>query len=125
MIAILIEILGEFFLQIALEALFEMGVHAFADPNRRPPNPLLAGIGYAIFGAVLGGLSLLALPTHLVVGGWRTFNLIASPIGAGFFMCLVGKWRAKRGEALMRIDRFSYGYLFALSFALIRFYFAK
>ncbi len=40
-------------------------------------------------------------------------------------MVALGARRAKRGEPLLRIDRFSYGYLFALSLALVRFNFAQ
>jgi hypothetical protein len=40
-------------------------------------------------------------------------------------MCAMGVWRARRGEQLLRIDRFSYGYLFAVSLALVRFTFAQ
>jgi hypothetical protein len=40
-------------------------------------------------------------------------------------MRAIGAWRSKQGHALAGIDRFFYGYLFALSFALVRFYFAE
>jgi hypothetical protein len=40
-------------------------------------------------------------------------------------MCLAGRWRARRGQALLRIDRFASGYLFALSLALVRYWFAN
>jgi hypothetical protein len=36
----------------------------------------------------------------------------------------MGAWRARRGQQVLRIDRFAYGYLFALSLGLVRFYFA-
>jgi len=39
-------------------------------------------------------------------------------------MSAMGYWRARRGQAVLRIDRFAYGYLFALTFALVRFWFA-
>ena len=125
MIEFLFEVLGEFILQCLIQVSAELGFHTVAETFQRKPNPWMAAIGYGLFGAILGGLSLLVFPNHLVVGGWRIFNLVAAPIVTGFFMCLMGKWREKRGDELLRIDRFSYGYLFALSFALIRFYFAK
>jgi hypothetical protein len=40
-------------------------------------------------------------------------------------MVALGAWRAQRGEPLLRLDRFSYGYLFALSQALVRFRFVQ
>lgn len=55
----------------------------------------------------------------------RVANAALSPIVAGLSMAALGAWRAKRGQAVLRIDKFSYGYLFALSFALVRFWFAS
>ena len=48
-----------------------------------------------------------------------------TPLVIGFVMLLVGSWRAKHGLSVLRIERFAYGYLFALGLALIRFFFAK
>jgi hypothetical protein len=39
-------------------------------------------------------------------------------------MVAFGAWRARRGESVMRIDRFSYGYFFALALAVVRFQYA-
>jgi len=33
---------------------------------------------------------------------------------------LAGRWRARRGDRVLRIDRFFYGYMFALGFASVR-----
>lgn len=125
MLEFLIEILGEFVLQAVGEALLELGFHSLAEPFRKPPNPLLAALGYAIFGALAGALSLLFLPDHLTPSGLpRLANLLLTPIATGLCMVAMGAWRSRRGDALLRIDRFSYGYLFALSLALVRFQFA-
>jgi hypothetical protein len=120
----LFELLGEFLLQVFGEALVELGFHSLAEPFRRPPNPLLAAVGYALFGAILGGLSLLAFPNNLVPEAWRVANLVATPIAVGSVMSIMGAWRTRRGQQVLRIDRFAYGYLFALFLALVRFYFA-
>ncbi len=125
MLAIIIEIFGELILQVLIEALIELGFHALAAPFRKPPNPWMAGIGYGVFGVIAGGLSLLAFPHHMVSEPWRIVNVIAVPIAAGLCMCLMGKWRQHRGQEVLRIDRFAYGYLFALSFALVRYLYAK
>jgi hypothetical protein len=47
-----------------------------------------------------------------------------TPLLVGGIMVAMGAWRARRGQAVLRIDRFTYGYLFALSLALVRFFFA-
>lgn len=126
MLEFLFEMFGEFLLQVLGEVLLELGLHSVAEPFRRKPNPWLATIGYAIFGGIAGGLSLLLLPKHLMPAGpLRIVNLLLTPVVAGLCMALMGRWRAKRGDDLMRIDKFAYGYLFALTVALIRFYFAE
>ena len=125
MIEFLFEVVGEFLLQAIVEALVELGLHSLAEPFRRPPNPWLAALGYTMFGAAAGGLSLLLFPSHLVAGqAWRVANLLVTPAAVGGLMCLMGAWRGRRGDTVLRIDRFAYGYLFALSLALVRFLFA-
>ena len=125
MLEALLEFIGEFLLQALVEALLELGLHSLAEPFNKQANPWLAAAGYAIFGAVIGGLSLLLFPENLTPAPWRIVNLIVTPLAAGTLMATIGRWRAKRGEHLFRIDRFSYGYLFALSLALVRFAFAE
>lgn len=125
MLEFIVEILGEFLLQVLGEALIELGFHSLAEPFRKPPNPWLAALGYAIFGALAGGLSLLVFPAHLTPAGLpRLANLLLTPLAVGLCMSAMGAWRSKRGDALLRIDTFSYGYLFALTMALVRFLFA-
>jgi len=124
MLELVLEVLGEFLLQVVGEAFLELGFHSLAEPFRKPPNPWVAALGYALFGAIFGGLSLLVFPTNLVPQPWRLVNLVVTPLVVGGIMVLMGAWRAKRGQPVLRIDRFSYGYLFALALAFIRFQFA-
>lgn len=125
MLELLFQLFGEIILQVVIEALAEAGLHALAEPFRRPPNRWLAALGYLLLGAAAGGLSLLAFSAHLVTTpGLRIANLIITPVAVGLLMCVLGAWRARRGAPLLRIDKFAYGYLFALSLALVRFTFA-
>jgi hypothetical protein len=122
----LFEILGEFILQFVGEVLLEVGLQALAAPFRKESSAWLAAIGYAVFGAVLGALSLLVFPNYLMADkSLRVANAALSPIVAGLGMAAMGKWRARRGQAVLRIDKFAYGYLFALGFGLVRFGFAS
>ncbi|SFN17457.1 hypothetical protein SAMN05660284_00746 [Formivibrio citricus] len=122
----LLELLLEFVIQIVGEALFELGLHSMSEPFRKPPNPRLAAVGYALFGAILGGISLWLFPRHMVASvTWRWINLLVTPTLAGLCMSWIGTWRAKQGQAVLRIDRFSYGFLFAFSLALVRFFGAR
>jgi hypothetical protein len=126
MLEFLFEVAGEFLLQIVLEVLVEFGFHAIKEPLRKRPEPWLAAVGYLLFGVILGGLSLLVVANHWVASkALRVANLVLTPIAAGGFMSLLGAWRARRGQAVLRIDRFAYGYLFALGVAVVRFWFAK
>ncbi|HEY0634932.1 MAG TPA: hypothetical protein VGE00_06085 [Gammaproteobacteria bacterium] len=125
MIELLFEFSGEFLLQVLGEALVELGLHSLAEPFRRPANPWLAALGHALFGVIAGGLSLLLFSSHLVAGELRMANLLVTPVAVGFCMSAMGAWRARRGQTVLRIDRFAYGYLFALAFALVRFWFAE
>ena len=122
MLEIVLEVLGEFLIQVVGEVLLELGLHSLAEPFRKVPNPWLAAFGYAVFGGILGGLSLLAFPHNFVPEPWRLANLIATPLAAGGLMSAMGAWRARRGDAVLRIDKFAYGYLFALALALMRFF---
>ena len=39
-------------------------------------------------------------------------------------MVAMGHWRARRGDEVLRINRFVYGFLFAAALALVRYVFA-
>ncbi|SDO21064.1 hypothetical protein SAMN05216303_101818 [Rhodoferax sp. OV413] len=126
MFEFLFSIFGEFLLQIVVETFFELGLHSLAEPFRRKRNPWMAATGYAIFGALFGALSLLLFPAHLVLNHLgQLSNLLLVPVAAGLGMSALGAWRERRGQDALRIDSFSYGYLFALAFALVRFQFAN
>jgi multisubunit Na+/H+ antiporter MnhG subunit len=123
---ILFSFIGEFVLQILMEALAEIGLHSMRETWRRPPNPWFAAIGYALFGAIAGGLSLLFLPKLLVHSHTlQLANVILTPIAAGLAMMAMGAWRRRRDQEIIRLDKFAYGFLFALAMALVRFHFGS
>lgn len=118
---ILFEFLGELLLQVFAEALFEIGLHSLAAPFKRKPNPYLATVGYVLFGALAGGLSLWAFPALFISSQpGRIANAIVTPFLAGGCMATIGAWRRRREQRLILLDRFAYGYLFALAMALVR-----
>jgi hypothetical protein len=120
----LLELIAEFVLQVVFEALAELGLRSIREPCRQPKplNPFIAAVGYAIFGTVADVLSLWLLPTLFIRVRWlRVVNLLLTPIAAGGVMAALGAWRCQRDEDLIRIDRFSYGLLFAFAMALVRF----
>lgn len=133
----LLEFLAEILLQVAFEWLAQAGLRAVRAPFRRsvPSSgsgsvssaiaPEWAAIGYALFGAAAGGLSLWVFP-HGFITAWpaRVANLVVTPVLAGASMALIGTLRRRRGQELMRLDRFAYGMVFAFAMALVRFFFA-
>ena len=121
-----VELIGEILLQMFGEVLFELGFRSLAEVLNRKTrrNPVLAAIGYLLWGAIVGGLSLLVFRQSLIHGeSFRLTNLIVTPIIAGIAMSALGAYRRKRGQELFRIDSFFYGYLFAVSMAAVRYFF--
>ena len=125
MLEAIVELVAEILLQLFFELLAELGLRSVAEPFRKRPHPALAATSYLIFGLAAGGVSLLFAPHAFGQGSWRLVNLLVAPIVVGLAMAGLGAWRAKRGQDLVRLDRFMYGYLFAVSFAIVRFQFAE
>jgi hypothetical protein len=125
-VEIIFELLFELLFQIVAQVLLEFGVHAVAEPFHKKPNPLVAALGCVLVGLVVGGISLGVFPSYLLKApGWQWVNLAATPIVAGICAALLGWWRMRKGQSVLRIDTFSYGYLFALTVALVRFTWAN
>ena len=124
---VLLQFVGELVLQVILEALAELGLHSVRETFRRPKpsHPALAAVGYAILGAAAGAISLWLFPQLFIdTPRLRILNLLVTPVAAGAVMASIGAWRRKRDKELIRLDRFAYGFLFALAMALVRFVWA-
>lgn len=120
----ILELFGELLLQVAGEVIAELIGHSIREPFRRsrPVNPWLAAVGYAFFGALAGGISLWLLPALFISAHWlRLVNLFLTPLVAGILMASIGVWRQRHEQETIRLDKFSYGYCFALSMGLVRF----
>jgi hypothetical protein len=121
---VLFQFVGEVLLQILLEALAELGLHSVREPFRKPPNPWLAAIGYTTFGVIAGALSLWAFPALFIAShNVQIVSLVFTPIIAGIAMAALGAWRRRRDQDIIRLDKFAFGYLFALAMAIVRFTF--
>jgi hypothetical protein len=124
---LLMELFGEAILQLVFEALAEAGLHFIRSPGREAVerSAWKLTIGYALFGLIAGGASLLVFPhSFLHHRNGRIANLVLTPLVSGIAMVLIGAWRLRRGQQLLGLDRFAYGYLFALAMASVRFSFA-
>jgi len=123
-LSVFLQFFGEFILQIIVEAIAEIGLHGLREPfrNPRPLHPVFAAVCYLAFGALAGFVSLWFFPASFIkshIG--RYVNVALAPFIAGGAMSALGAWRRRRGEELIRLDRFAYGYLFALAMAVVRF----
>ncbi len=118
---LLFQFVGELLLQVIAEILFELGLRSLGAPFSRAPNPYLATLGYVLFGAIAGAMSLWAFPVlfiHSSTG--RVINVVVTPLVAGAAMAAIGAWRTAKGQRTILLDRFAYGFLFALVMALVR-----
>ena len=123
---LLFQFVFEFLLQIVFEVLAELGMHSVKEPFKKPPNPWFAAIGYAILGAIAGALSLWIFPTLFLVSEIAQIaGLVLTPVVAGLAMAAFGAWRHRRNQTIIRLDKFAYGYLFALAMAVVRFAFGN
>jgi hypothetical protein len=115
------EVLFELLLQVFMELFFEFGSRSLVAPFEEMPNPWLAAVGYVLFGAVAGALSLWAFPALFIHAPMvRMINVAVTPLIAGASMAGIGAWRTARGQHTILLDRFVYGFLFALAMALVR-----
>lgn len=125
---IIFEVILEFLVPTFFELLGELVVREVGKTTgwRRPNSSLLAGLGYIFLAAFGAGLSLVYFPEHFIENSdLRMLTLFVTPIAVGLVMSLRGKFLSKKGKPTIRLDSFSYGFLFALVFGLIRFWFAK
>jgi hypothetical protein len=78
-----------------------------------------------LLGGLVGGLSLLIFPdSFLHTESLKLVNLFVTPVALGLIMVLIGKLREKKGQEKVKLDKFSYGFLFAFGMALVRFIWA-
>lgn len=122
------QLLGELLFQMLFEAIADLFGHAVKEPFRRPrpARPWVASIGYLVFGASAGGLSVWLLPELFIKTEWlRVANLLLTPLAAGVIMQAIGSWRERREKEALGLESFAYGFCFAFSMAVVRFAFGK
>ncbi len=119
---LLFQFFGELLLQFLVEVCFELGLRGLARGLRWVPTPPIAAAWVTLGGVAAGALSLLLFPHSAIRNPTlRLVNLAVTPLLAGAAMMLVGRLRAKKGQALVRLDRFGYAFLFAFTMALMRY----
>ena len=125
---VIAELVLGFIVEVLLPAVAEIAcdflLHCLGEPFMRRESriPIMAGIGYFLFGLILGGLSLLVFPQSFVRSeNFHGISLLITPVVSGLVMSAIGRWRLRQGKTLLRLDSFVYGFVFALAMALVRF----
>ena len=128
MIEAFFELLAEFIFELILrilgEAIIVTGLYSMASVFKeyKQRNPYMAFIGYALWGLIIGGISIWILPKHIVKPSkYYGINLILTPIVAGFIMATYGNYKSRLGKIVFKIDSFCYGWVFAFGMSIIRF----
>ncbi len=121
---LLLQLVGE----VLVQALFEFGFRSLLEPFRKEQkfHKGLVLFAYFMLGLVGGALSLLLMPRHLIDNPIVQYaNLAITPILLGLAFEWTGKYREAKGKQRMMLDRFSYGFVFALTMGLVRLVFAQ
>jgi len=123
----LVQFICEVLLQIAADALAELGWNALREVFR-PSRPSVRGlvlVGYSIIGVALGALSLLVFPKHFAGSmPLRLATLVLAPIASALVVAPVLPLFDRTAEPEDIRRRFWNAYAFSLTFALIRFAYA-
>ena len=121
------QFLFELLLQIVFEMLAELGleaVRAAIQPTKQSRQAWVV-VGYVLLGGGLGAVSLLVFPHKFAVPIWlQLLNVALTPIIVGVSMVGIGRWRRRRNQPALLLHRFSFGFLVAFVFAVVRLIFA-
>lgn len=125
LIELLLEVFGEAAIQVVWEVIAECFVRTV--PRRagsRPQlHPAIAIPTYAVVGFGLGWLTVAVYPhrlfAHPPIPG---ASLFLSPLLAGAVMAYLGSRHPGSATRTLRLDRFSYGFVFALGISTARFF---
>ncbi len=119
------ELIAEFLLEAAFAELAGILSRAFRlfRAKVRRASPVVAAVIFGVVGVCFGFLSVWLFPHHLVhptrVHG---ISLLISPILTGLLMAQIGRTVRRWGRQSVRIESFSYGFIFALAMGLVRFW---
>jgi hypothetical protein len=117
LLELILQIFGEFFLDIL--------IHLFPKSSR-DLSVYLGIVVYALIGAIAGGVTLLVLPAHLIRSQeLRIANLVITPLLVAALMAWIGAIRRSREKRIVQMEEFVYAYATALTFAVVRFFWAK
>jgi hypothetical protein len=120
----------ELIFQILAEIIFQFVVEGMLDvcfgKKLRDARPLLRFLLFLLVGAILGGLSLLLLPAHIISDRQlRYVAVLTIPVLIGVTMAKIGSMRAKRGSEPNDLEHFFSSWGLAFTFGAVRVLFAE
>ena len=125
---ILFELLAQLVFEFVIQGIFELGGRGIVSIFRKDGatvNPRLAIFGYLLMGTIAGSISIWLMPMHLLkLPALQIISLAVTPIVLGFVFEALGRWKTNNDKPRYAVDRFSYGFTFALTMGLIRYVFA-
>lgn len=125
LLVLLLELFGEFLLQIVFEVIADCLGHGIRKKQKKPVSPVIAIIGWTLLGVAAGGISLYFLPESVIRDTTlRLVNLFLTPLIIGCLMDLFGRYRRRHEKESVRMESFGYAFLFAFAMALVRYFWA-
>ncbi|MBZ5530914.1 MAG: hypothetical protein LAO20_05740 [Acidobacteriia bacterium] len=120
----LLEALVEYVAAAVLDLLLRSLKEVFADARMR--SPLAAFVGYMLFGAIFGVVSLALFPHPLVhPSRFHGISLLIGPTITGLMMSATGAVLRSYHKPASQLESFGYGFAFAFGMALMRVVFAR
>jgi hypothetical protein len=120
----LVQLLCEFLLQLAAQALAGLGWYSVREALRpsSPPLRIPGLLGHAVIGTILGGLSLLIFPQHFAIStALRITTVVVAPLMSALAVVPTAGLLRRFFPAINIRWWFGNAYMFGLSFALVRF----
>lgn len=113
MLGNLLSALLEVFAEAVLQMVAEVGIHLTRGEVEHPASgsKWRLILGYPLLSAMAGGLSLLVFSHSLAHGhSGRVATLLLAPVLAAASTVAIDRWRARRGQEAVVIDRIAYAY---------------
>lgn len=124
MFEILFEMLGQIFAELIGEVIIR-GLDKATGGKFGLKKSFAIYLLVAILGFAAGHVSLQFYGAVIKTRSLQIANLIVMPLVVGTMMHYLGRLKESRGRKAMVLDKFLGGYLFALTFALARFFLAN
>ncbi len=123
LLLLFLEFAAEFFLEFLAEGMIEAATRT-GGKSAPLPRPLVIAI-YTSMSLLLAILSLQVFPHHFIRNPeYRVWNLIITPVALGIVMGEWGSYLRRSGKRVVMMDSYLHGFLVAMIFAAVRFFWA-